>query len=233
MPSVHQTREQAVASTHASPSLHACMTSASDQSLRAEAALLERDERWAGLLRASAQGGASGHEAFERFYDESAPLALGIARRVAGAAFAEDVLSEAYLQAWRQAALFDATRGRASTWLLTIVRSRALDKLRSENLRRTQSLDIDEEGEPAAAAEPADEAPGPEALLNGQQQFTRLHRALADLSAHERWVIGLAYYQDLSHSEIAQRTGLPLGTVKSLASRGVQKLRVALNALVQ
>jgi RNA polymerase sigma-70 factor (ECF subfamily) len=151
---------------------------------------------------------------------------------VAGTAFAEDVLAESYLQAWRQAKAFDPNRGRASTWLLTIVRSRALDKLRAENLRRTESLNDEGDEDRPVPAEPADDRPGPEALLQGQQQHTRLHRALADLSVNERWVLGLAYYQDLSHSEIAALTALPLGTVKSLASRGVQKLRVALSNLV-
>ncbi len=208
------------------------MTSAADQSLRAEAALLARDERWSSALSLCAQGGAAAQSAFELFYDESATLALSLAKRVAGPAFAEDVLSESYLQAWRQVGQFDPNRGRPSTWLLTIVRSRALDRLRAENLRRTESLDVEDDEAHPRAQEPIDTHPGPEALLQGQQQHTRLHRALADLSANERWVLSLAYYKDMSHSEIADHTALPLGTVKSLASRGVQKLRVAMSAML-
>jgi RNA polymerase sigma-70 factor (ECF subfamily) len=70
--------------------------------------------------------------------------------------------------------------------------------------------------------------PGPEALLESVQASTRLHAALARLSANERWVLGLAYFRDHTHSEIAAVTGLPLGTVKSLITRAQHKLRESL-----
>jgi RNA polymerase sigma-70 factor, ECF subfamily len=212
---------------------------AADHSQRSEAALQERDQRWARWLAACALApqSALAEQAFSQLYEESAAVALSLARRIVGDAHAEDVMAEAYLQVWRQVAAFDASRGSASAWMLTIVRSRALDKLRFEKLRRAQSIEAAEEAgsdaleaEMTAHAEGDAAAVGPETLLAQTQAHSWVHRALADLSANERWVIGLAYFKDLSHSEIAAATRLPLGTVKSLVSRGLAKLRLAVPA---
>jgi RNA polymerase sigma-70 factor, ECF subfamily len=180
-----------------------------------------RDERLAGLLRLAATGDA---RAFELFYSGTVRCAMALVRRIVGDAHAEDVLSDSYFQAWRNAAQFDPARGSAVTWLLTLARSRALDRLRQETLRHGGLA-----GAPAfeADAQAAQDA-GPEQLLEGVQARSRLHAALARLSPTERWVLGLAYYRDLTQTEIASATGLPLGTVKSLASRAQQKLREAL-----
>jgi RNA polymerase sigma-70 factor, ECF subfamily len=183
-----------------------------------------RDEALASLLSAAARGDA---QSFERFYNRTIDYAHALARRVAGGNFSEDVLSDAYFQAWRDVARFDVARGNALSWLLVIVRSRALDRLRAESLRHgglpgapdvdlTESEDID--------------VPGPDTLLETAQSATQLHRAMAKLSSNERWVIALAYFRDLSHSEIAALTSLPLGTVKSLLTRSQQKLRAMLSS---
>jgi RNA polymerase sigma-70 factor (ECF subfamily) len=140
------------------------------------------------------------------------------------AADLEDLLADAYFQAWREAARFDVERGSAVTWLLTLVRSRALDLLR----RRRSSHEVEDEGD--SHPEAASDAPGPDELLSGTQAGTRLHAALVQLSSNERWVLGLAYYSDLSHREICDQTGLPLGTVKSLILRAQGKLREQLAA---
>ena len=214
---------------------------------RFEGVLNERDDRWAYLLLSAARAMAdtasaasfkAAQEAFSEFYTQSAHLALSVARRVAGDNFAEDVLAETYIQAWRNLHSFDAQRGRASAWLLTMVRSRALDKLRFEALRRAEPLahehEGDDDGDTAGwhgASLPTDPATGPEALLASTESRTLLHRALADLSHKERWVLSLAYFKDLSHSEISNTTGLPLGTVKTLASRAIAKLRLSLSEL--
>jgi RNA polymerase sigma-70 factor (ECF subfamily) len=176
----------------------------------------------AALLHAAARGDA---RAFEQFYGATCRQALAVVRRITGTALAEDVLSDCYFQAWRDAARFDAARGDAIAWLLTIARSRALDRMRKETLRHG-GLSGAPEFDPATCEDV--QVPGPEALLQGLQERSHLHAALAALSANERWVLGLAYYRDFTQAEIAGITQLPLGTVKSLMTRAQHKLREAL-----
>jgi RNA polymerase sigma-70 factor (ECF subfamily) len=174
-----------------------------------------RDAELAACLHEVAAGSGA---AFERFYDKTVAYAQALARRLLSGTEVDDVLSEAYLQVWRDAARFDAARGSAVTWLLTIVRSRALDALR----RHRAAPDH----EPLAPdAEIAHEAPGPEALLQSVESASSVHAALARLSEQERWLLGLAYFRDLSHGQISAATGLPLGTVKSSINRAQAKLR--------
>jgi RNA polymerase sigma-70 factor, ECF subfamily len=182
----------------------------------------ERDTLLAGLLAEAAAGKTT---AFESFYDATIAYARALARRMVKAADLEDLLAEAYFQAWREAPRFDAERGSAVTWLLTLVRSRALDLLRRQ--RASREVEADTESLPEAASE----LPGPDELLSGAQAGTQLHAALAQLSPNERWVLGLAYYAELSHREICEQTGLPLGTVKSLILRAQNKLREQLAPL--
>ena len=183
-----------------------------------------RDEHLAALLQASAAGDA---HAFELFYNATMRSAMAVVRRIAGDAHAEDVLSDCYFQAWRNAAQFDALRGGALTWLLTMARSRALDRLRKEALRHGGLS-----GAPAFDADSLEASmdAGPEQLLVSVQDRTRLHAALALLSSRERWVLGLAYFRDCTQTEIATLTGMPLGTVKSLTVRAQHKLRDTLSA---
>ena len=180
-----------------------------------------RDRELAALVQAAAGGNA---RSFEAFYTATSRHALALARRVAGDAYAQDVLADAYFQAWRDAARFDSGRGGAMTWLLTLVRTRALDRLRQEALRHGGKV-------AAAHCEPdtmqTSEEPGPPDLLETVETRSRLHALLARLSANERWVLGLAYFRDHSQMEIARITGMPLGTVKSLMTRAQHKLREA------
>ena len=181
-----------------------------------------RDERLAGLLKAAATGDG---RAFEAFYNATARQAMAVVRRITGDALAEDVLADCYFQAWRSASNFDVLRGSALTWLLTMARSRALDRVRQETLRHgglTGAPDFD------ADAVEHGQAISPEQLLESVESCTRLHEALRELSANERWVLGLAYFRDFSQSEIATMTGMPLGTVKSLMTRAQHKLRETL-----
>ena len=183
-----------------------------------------RDGELAALLKAAAGGDA---RAFEAFYNATARHAMAVVRRIAGDAHAEDIVADCYFQAWRNAGRFDAERGSALTWLLTMARSRALDRMRQETLRHggltgAPAFDADSQ-----AAEPGHD-PGPDQLLESVEACTRLHAALAQLSANERWALGLAYFRDHTQSEIATLTGLPLGTVKSLITRAQHKLREAL-----
>ncbi|MDB5870901.1 MAG: polymerase sigma factor [Ramlibacter sp.] len=181
-----------------------------------------RDRQWAALLAAAAGGDA---RAFESFYSGTVRYAMAVVRRVAGGTHAEDILADCYFQAWRNAAQFDAQRGSALGWLLSMARSRALDRMRQEMVRHGGLA-----GAPAFDADNTEATPdpGPDALLESLQSSSRLHGALAQLSANERWVLGLAFFRDHTQSEIAALTGLPLGTVKSLINRAQHKLRETL-----
>lgn len=186
----------------------------------AAAARAERDQRLAGLLVRAAAGDST---AFERFYEETVAHAQALARRMLPPAELEDVMADAYFQAWREAGRFDAARGGPVTWLLTILRSRALDQLRRRRAEATP------EAQEALAEQPA-EGPGPQELLSTLESHSALHAALAGLSTQERWLLGLAYYRELSHAQISQATGLPLGTVKSVLHRAQGRLRGILAA---
>jgi RNA polymerase sigma-70 factor, ECF subfamily len=180
----------------------------------------QRDAELVALLQSSATGNAG---AFEHFYDLTTCYAQTLARRMLNAADVDDVVADAYFQAWRDCRSFDAERGSPVTWLLTIVRSRALDLLRRRKASPEQAADD------TAGHEPADaESPGPIDLLQTIESRTRLHAALATLSPQERWVLALAYYRELSHREVCEQTGMPLGTVKSLILRAQAKLRALL-----
>jgi RNA polymerase sigma-70 factor, ECF subfamily len=185
---------------------------AADAALAARA---ERNDALAVLLRCAAAGDA---RAFEGFYDATVGYAHALLRRMLRPADVQDVLADAFFQAWREAPRFDASRGSAVTWLLTLARSRALDLLRHQ--RASPEVEAGDDTPEAPAP-----TPGPDDLLASMQTDTRLRAALAGLSSNERWVLGLAYYRDLSHREISAETGLPLGTVKSLILRAQGKLR--------
>ncbi len=185
-----------------------------------------RDQELVALVSTSASGDA---RAFEAFYERTIHYAFAAARRIVGDAYADDVLAESYFQAWRDASRYDATRGNPIAWIVTIVRSRSLDRLRQESLRHgglSGAPDFD------FAAMEERTLPGPDSLMEHVQAKSALHTAMAALSANERWCLGLAYFRELSHSEIAATTGLPLGTVKTLISRAQQKLRNVLIAHV-
>lgn len=174
----------------------------------------DRDAELAELLHAAAAGDTG---AFEAFYNRTVGFAHSLARRMVRPADLDDVLADAFFQAWREAARFDAQRGSAVTWLLTLVRSRALDRLRQQ--RSAAAEDIE------AVAERPSDLPGPDELLAMARAGSQLHAALASLSTNQRWVLGLAYFRELSHQQIADCTGLPLGSVKSLIQRSQIKLR--------
>lgn len=197
------------------------MVGAAGQGLAADAARHARDQQLAHWLTQAAGGDA---EAFERFYDATITPAHALARRLLRGADVDDVLAETYFQAWREAARFEAGRGSALGWLLTRLRSRAIDLLRS---RAHESAAAGGDAEALAEQQPSP-LPGPDDVLALAEAGSQLAAALAALSPHERWVLGLAFFRELSHAAIATATGLPLGTVKSLSLRAQAKLRAAL-----
>jgi RNA polymerase sigma factor (sigma-70 family) len=159
--------------------------------------------------------------ALTALYDATASRVFGLVGRIVGdSALAEEVVEDTYWQVWRQAARFDAARGRPLTWLLAMARSRAIDALRRRERKAHVALDEDE------LAGVCDERnPGPhEALATARGQHL-LRRALAGLDAQPRQLVSLAFFRGLTHEEIAACTGLPLGTVKSQIRRSLQGLR--------
>jgi len=164
-------------------------------------------------------------DAMTRLYDVTSRLVYGLVLRiVTDPSVAEEVLVDVYLQAWRQAARYSEDRGSPMAWLITIARSRALDRLRSGSQDRQRSQPLEVVGRQAAAIG-ADDA----AMASELQKF--VHQALDSLSPEQREVIELAYYRGLSHSEIALELGQPLGTVKTRTRLGMMKLREMLKPL--
>lgn len=167
---------------------------------------------------------AAGDEAaLGELYDRLGRPAYALARRVVGdAALAEDVVQEAFLDAWRGAARFDPARARAATWLLTFVHRRAVDAVRRRAVR-PQPLGA----EPLGGLEPAapDDVAGEVVERDGA---ALVRAALRSLPEAQRRVLELAYLRGLSQVEIAELTGEPLGTVKSRTHAALAKLRETL-----
>lgn len=139
---------------------------------------------------------------------------------------AEEVTCDVYTQAWHTAAHFDPSRGSVMAWLLSIARSRALDCLRRQRVR-TRLFD---EQTPQEDVPDTAECLSPERMLNLFQSRSVVRTALEQLPPDRRRLVGLAFFDDLSHSEIAELTGLPLGTIKSHLRRAIHSLRGLLYA---
>ncbi len=184
----------------------------------------EQDELDAELLRAVARGDEA---AFARVYDRYAHILLGLMLRILRSRpEAEDVLQEVFLQVWQQARSFDPARGRAFTWLATLARSRAIDRLRAVDSRERAAQRSVEDGLPPAAESRgwADE----EAIRAERAEAVRA--ALAELPEEQRQVLVLAYLDGMSQSEIAAAKNQPLGTVKTRTRTGLKKLSDSLRA---
>jgi RNA polymerase sigma-70 factor (ECF subfamily) len=148
-------------------------------------------------------------------------VAYGLALRILrDPALAQDAVQDAFLGAWRTAAAFDARRGTAQTWLLTLVHRRAVDVVRREERRRTDPLD----DAPVASGESTEEE------VSVREQRRAVQAALAQLPADQREVLELSYYGGLTQTELAERLGIPLGTVKSRVFAGLARLRDLLEA---
>jgi len=162
------------------------------------------------LVRRLASGDT---DALGEFYDLHAGLVNALALRILrDSSDAEDVVQEVFVQAWRQASRFDASRGTPEAWLCTMARTRALDRLRRRASRREER----EETAPAPSATPR------------SAEAIAVRDALAGLSEDQRRALELAYYEGLTQTEIAARLGEPLGTVKTRIRTAMIRLREVL-----
>jgi len=176
----------------------------------------ERERVWNDFLSRSAAGD---RDAFAALYDATCSLVYSLVMRILGnQADAEEVTLDVYWQAWRDARRFDSARGGAGSWLVTIARSRALDRHRSHESRQKRECGPVE-------AEHASADPSPEALSAMSQDRRVVFEALASLSPEQRQVIELAYFEGMSQAEVADYLGIPLGTVKTRVRSGMIRLR--------
>ena len=168
------------------------------------------------LIREMAEGQRA---ALERFYDRYIQLVYNlILRIVRNSADADEVVQEVFLQAWRDAGRYDPTRGTPEAWLVTLARTRAIDALRAAR-RAGKHVEV------SSTHEIADPAPASAARLPERHGVSG---ALGALSPAQRELLEMAYYEGLTQTEIAARTGVPLGTVKTRMRTGLDRLRAAL-----
>jgi RNA polymerase sigma-70 factor, ECF subfamily len=155
----------------------------------------------------------------ELLYERYSGIAFALAYRLLGErGGAEDVVQEAFLNVWRQGATYDTRRGTVRTWLLTIVHHRAIDQMRSARSKSSADTVIDD-----AMPLPAKEDTWTEVVRG--LDHDRVRQAMAALPPEQRQVVDLAYFGGYTQSEIAQRVGIPLGTVKGRTRLALDKLR--------
>ncbi len=177
------------------------------------------------LLPAVAQGNIS---AFEQLYDRYASTIYALLLRIlCNADDAQEVLQETFVKAWSSARMFDAVRGSEVAWLISIARSRGIDRLRSRKIRYERE---DEAGrEISVRSAFVDHETGADRAIQSQQS-TAVRGALAELPEPQRIALELAYFEGMSQSEIAAKLNEPLGTVKTRMQLGMKKLRERLQA---
>src|SRR4051794_3080599 len=189
----------------------------------AEAAQRERSARLQALL---SRTGLADQAAFAELYRLASPHLYAVALRILRqSAAAEDVLQESFVSIWHHAGSYSAARSQPLTWLTSIVRNRCLDLLRRREVD-TVTIDDDED-----AIMVADGGPSPLDLLLSGADALAVRGCVETLEAGHKQAIALAFYQGLSHSELALHLRQPLGTVKSWVRRGLEKLKDCLRAV--
>lgn len=163
---------------------------------------------------------------FRQLYEATSPKLFGFVQRILPKSeWAEEVLQETYISIWNNAASYQPALAAPMTWMTTIARNKAFDALR----RHEPAVGIDTEDFAQEVMEALQSSePSPLAALELSSEATALAHCLRKLEALHRQAIALAYYHDLSHSEVAARMALPIGTVKTWIRRGLERLRMCL-----
>ncbi len=183
----------------------------------------EREQRWRGYLEEIGEGKS---EALGHLYRETVSILYGMAlRMLSNQADADEVVLEVYEQVWRSAASYDASRSRVLWWLSMLTRSRALDRLRSAKRREAMEEPVTEAMDFTASDRLQDEN-----VLIAQER-ERVLEAIKELSPEQRQAVELAFFSELSHTEIAEQLGIPLGTIKTRIRTALRRLRESLGEL--
>lgn len=195
-----------------------------------------QDDRNAALAQMLARVGLGDRAAFAALYKAVSAQLLGVILRIQrDRGQAEDVLQEIFVNIWRAAQGFDAARAQPMTWLTSIARNRAIDSLRRGKTEvatvTSLSADDDDDG-PNLVDTLASDLDGPMQALEQASQAKAVSRCIGTLSAEQQQCVALAYYQGLSHSEVAQHLKQPLGTVKSWVRRALISLKDCLGGAV-
>ena len=157
--------------------------------------------------------------AFSDLYDQMAPRVLGLVKRLlVDHAQSEEVTQEIFLEIWQSASRYEAQRGGASTWILTMAHRRAVDRIRSSQAGRDRDTKI-------GIRDLAVEYDNVSETVETRIEHERVEKAMSRLTELQRQAISLAYYGGLSHSEVAERLHIPLGTVKTRLRDGMIRLR--------
>lgn len=160
-------------------------------------------------------------KAFQQLYEAASPRLFALCKRLLrDEALAEDVLQEGFVKVWNHAAQFSATKASAMTWITTIVRNQAVDKLRQTKTRPEVVAEVE-----YATLEFASLEPGPDALQQMGDDARRLLQCLEQLKTEQRECILQAFYYGQTHEELAQTLAKPLGTVKAWIRRGLEQLK--------
>ena len=179
----------------------------------------EARERLAHALAAVARGDRT---AFHQVYQSTSAKLYGICCRILGEGQdAEDALQEAYVNVWRRAERFDASRASPITWLAAIARNTAIDRLRARGNRSTAPID--------EAFEVEDTAPRADAMIEEAGESARLYGCLGELGGRDAALIRTAFLEGATYPELADRAQEPLGTIKSRIRRALMKLRECLS----
>jgi len=184
------------------------------------------------------RAGLGDRASFATLYERTSAHLLGVVLRIRrDRALAEDILQEVYVNVWRAAASFDAAQSQPLTWLTSVARNRAIDSLRRAHvqpqLQTNLSASSDESEETNVYDSVADEAPGPLELLSRASDARALGSCMEELTAQQRQSVALAFFDGLSHAEVADAMRQPLGTVKSWVRRALMSLKNCLEAAVQ
>jgi RNA polymerase sigma-70 factor (ECF subfamily) len=166
------------------------------------------------------------HQAFSQLYDRSSTLLFTLAAKILGNhEAAAELLQDVYLEVWRKVSRYDIGRGTPIAWLVTLTKSRAIDRVRARAAQGYQATGSLEAGPPAQVT---DGGPNPFDTRADQELRAAVVTAVAELPQAQQQAIELAYYEGLSHTEIAARLNQPLGTVKTRIKLGMSKLREGL-----